>query len=454
MAADSVEAERSAGDDGGGVAAEGSVIVKTILAELKSVGAEGIVPVQGNLELYGRIPTNGSIGVESVGVEGSVEAKPMSLWERICLEYNMEQIKLPEPIKTDKPDETPSLSSLEEFPLDLTCLLEQHPAQRIPVLSPSKAYFELERTLSTASLESSPGLHVERGPTHLALTDLISLTDQHVAEPLSHLPASKIYFQRAQAVPSEEFKTDSQFGPSPSVEMHFRRELSQLAPAGSTRVSQATLTRVGPEGLTSVAEAGSTIVIDQPPQEQLPVLPDPKKCPTREYLETFIFPILLPGMDEMLREAYRQKCFERKRTKFIALDFLCQWLYNYNQKRKDQQSTDFFQIPFVAAWLKDHPRPPIPLSLLLEDEEAALIIQSFWRGYKVRRSPEVQELRQWHKSLKENEHIHEKVEDFWAKQAIKMGTSMSISETEHIPNHSGVSIQVLSPTPQNSVILT
>ncbi|XP_072871310.1 IQ domain-containing protein K isoform X2 [Chlorocebus sabaeus] len=101
----------------------------------------------------------------------------------------------------------------------------------------------------------------------------------------------------------------------------------------------------------------------------------------KEYLETFIFPVLLPGMASLLHQAKKEKCFERKRTKFIACDFLTEWLYNQNPKRAGEPFTEFFSIPFVEEWLKQHPRPPIPLSLLLTEEEAALYIQSFWRAY-------------------------------------------------------------------------
>ncbi|NWU95253.1 IQCK protein, partial [Upupa epops] len=147
--------------------------------------------------------------------------------------------------------------------------------------------------------------------------------------------------------------------------------------------------------------------------------PDPKTCSPQEYLEYYIFPVLLPGIAELLHQAEKEKCFERKRTKFAACDFLTEWLHNKNPKRKDESYTELFSIPFVNDWLKNHPRPPIPLSLLLSEEEASIIIQSFWRGYRVRCSSEVQELCQWQKQLRENKNITKTVKEFWAKQEEK-----------------------------------
>ncbi|XP_010288731.1 PREDICTED: IQ domain-containing protein K [Phaethon lepturus] len=170
------------------------------------------------------------------------------------------------------------------------------------------------------------------------------------------------------------------------------------------------------------APAADTLVqqlLPIPEAAPFPEPPDPKTCSPREYLEYYIFPVLLPGMSELLHQAKKEKCFERRRTKFIACDFLTEWLYNKNPKRKDESFTEFFSIPFVNDWLKDHPRPPIPLSLLLSEEEASILIQSFWRGYRVRCDSEIQELRQWQKQLREDKNIIKRVKEFWAKQEAK-----------------------------------
>ncbi|XP_021570167.1 IQ domain-containing protein K [Carlito syrichta] len=162
-----------------------------------------------------------------------------------------------------------------------------------------------------------------------------------------------------------------------------------------------------------------TMISQTPCPQDKPETVDPKTCSPKEYLETFIFPVLLPGMASLLHQAKKEKCFERKRTKFIACDFLTEWLYNQNPKRTGEPFTEFFSIPFVEEWLKHHPRPPIPLSLLLTEEEAVVYIQSFWRAYMTRRDPEIQELRQWQKKLREGKHIRQRVKIFWAKQEQK-----------------------------------
>ncbi|KAH9514390.1 hypothetical protein Btru_025079 [Bulinus truncatus] len=158
---------------------------------------------------------------------------------------------------------------------------------------------------------------------------------------------------------------------------------------------------------------------DKPPKRLSPVpppIPDKFTCSPTEFLNYHIYPSLLPALEAMLRQAKMEKCFERKRTKFNACDFLTEHLFRHNPFHKDEsrEEVPLLEIPFVKSWLAEHPRPALPKSLLWSDEEAALRIQCYWRGYRVRKNPEVQELRIWQREWREEiSGIQKRVTEFW-----------------------------------------
>ncbi|KAK2893851.1 IQ domain-containing protein K isoform X2 [Channa argus] len=171
-------------------------------------------------------------------------------------------------------------------------------------------------------------------------------------------------------------------------------------------------------------------------------------------LEKRVFPVLLPGLEALLNEAQKQDCFQRRKTAFNPCDFLTEWLYNHNPCRQGQVPLIFHDIPFVRDWLSMHPRPAIPLYLRLSEDQATLLIQAFWRGYKIRARPDVQELRQWQKELREQHDIAKTVKQFWVQQESRVGSAMTDHPESPQPVDSDVSIQVVPPTPQTSTVYT
>eukprot|EP00112_Aurelia_sp_Birch-Aquarium-sp1_P013011 Seg2743.3 transcript_id=Seg2743.3/GoldUCD/mRNA.D3Y31 product="IQ domain-containing protein K" protein_id=Seg2743.3/GoldUCD/D3Y31 len=144
------------------------------------------------------------------------------------------------------------------------------------------------------------------------------------------------------------------------------------------------------------------------------------QCSAKEYVENEIFPILLPALDAMLRAAIDNDVLKWKRTKFNGCDYLTEYLYNKNPKYPDREWTGLWDIPFVKRINELNPRPPLPLSLLLTDEEAAIMLQSFWRGCMVRKDPEVQELREYQRDMRDQEYdIMLKISDFWKKHPVE-----------------------------------
>lgn len=72
--------------------------------------------------------------------------------------------------------------------------------------------------------------------------------------------------------------------------------------------------------------------------------------------------------------------------------------HRYNPKHDDRNEITLPDIPFVKDEWKRNPRPPLPLSATLTEEEAAIKLQAAYRGYQVRSHEDVEIFREWQKS--------------------------------------------------------
>lgn len=120
------------------------------------------------------------------------------------------------------------------------------------------------------------------------------------------------------------------------------------------------------------------------------------------YLQKEIFFILLPILQQTILAAKQLNCLKFEKHIFNGIDFLAQQLYNLNPRHSERKKLkqNIYEMDWVQNILRDKARPIFPKSYIWNKEQAAIVIQAYMRGHFVRRVPEVQEMRQFWKTLK------------------------------------------------------
>ncbi|CAG9761505.1 unnamed protein product [Ceutorhynchus assimilis] len=124
--------------------------------------------------------------------------------------------------------------------------------------------------------------------------------------------------------------------------------------------------------------------------------------PVIVYLNKEVFPVLCEALIAMLGIVTDENSFNRQKSAFHGIDYLSEYLHNKNPKHPDRRNnwTYIFDMDWVNDYLQHNPRPYYPFSLIWSREYAAVKIQSFLRGYWVRRRDDVQEVRTFWKDYK------------------------------------------------------
>ncbi|BES89438.1 Hypothetical protein motif containing K [Nesidiocoris tenuis] len=121
-----------------------------------------------------------------------------------------------------------------------------------------------------------------------------------------------------------------------------------------------------------------------------------------DYLRKNLFPILMRALEATLHKATGLQLLRRERTGYDPVDTMSELMWNTNPKFP-QRAKDYrriFEIEHFADWLRKHPRPGFPRHFFWTRAQCALCIQRNFRGYLVRRRPDVQQVREFWKVLK------------------------------------------------------
>merc|ERR1712212_28824 len=124
------------------------------------------------------------------------------------------------------------------------------------------------------------------------------------------------------------------------------------------------------------------------------------------YFNKCLKSVVTEGLIAMVNAAEKENVFKyKKRNKFNGCDFLTEYLYNNNPRRPGRVTAEgepvpLHAIPFCSAFDKIWPRSELRLSLRLTADEAATMIQAWYRGVKTRQRAEVVELIKYQKTLR------------------------------------------------------
>ncbi|GJQ68279.1 hypothetical protein Trydic_g16875 [Trypoxylus dichotomus] len=133
--------------------------------------------------------------------------------------------------------------------------------------------------------------------------------------------------------------------------------------------------------------------------------------PVITYLNQEIFGILLDILERTLYKAIETSSLECHKTPFNPMDFIAEQLWNLNPKYPERRESwvSVFDTEWAKKDLKKNPRPFFPLSWIWSKEYAVLKIQSYMRGYWIRRREDVQEVRQFWKALQEDKYARKEL---------------------------------------------
>ncbi|CAG9858190.1 unnamed protein product [Phyllotreta striolata] len=119
-------------------------------------------------------------------------------------------------------------------------------------------------------------------------------------------------------------------------------------------------------------------------------------------VENLLFNIIKPVLNEILYRIHCEDGFYRPRSSFNGLDYISEFFYNSNPRYPERKKnwTYIFDIDWVKEYLQTSPRPYYPISLLMTKNTAAKYIQAHVRGYWVRKRADLEEIRQFWKTIK------------------------------------------------------